>query len=174
MAGDPLYYLGKTIKPHGNAGHLLVQLDAESLGDPKEIRSLYLDLDGELVPFLIEFLELRANGRAVIRFEDLNSVEEAKPLTGKEIFVSSSFLPNPSENGFHSQEVTGYSVVDKQQGMIGVVDKVIKMQYQSLLQIRNENNEILIPIVDAIVKRVDRKKRTIFIEAPEGLIGIYR
>jgi ribosomal 30S subunit maturation factor RimM len=30
-----------------------------------------------------------------------------------------------------------------------------------------------VPVVEEIVKEIDRKKKTIYIEAPEGLIDLY-
>ncbi len=37
----------------------------------------------------------------------------------------------------------------------------------------NGDKEILIPVVDPVIKKVDRDQRTIFIEAPKGLIDLY-
>ena len=46
------------------------------------------------------------------------------------------------------------------------------MQLQ-LFQIMNGDTEILIPILDQIIEKVDRENKTIYISAPAGLIDIY-
>ena len=35
------------------------------------------------------------------------------------------------------------------------------------------DKEILIPIIDQVIKKVDRKEKKMFIEAPNGLIDLY-
>ncbi|MEI6457138.1 MAG: ribosome maturation factor RimM [bacterium] len=173
MAGDPFYCLGKILKPHGNKGHLLVHLDVGNPGDYENIRSVYVDLDGERIPYLAEVLEIRNNGNAILRFEDITTIGEAEPLTGKKLYLPVAVLPVLDENQFYFHEVTGFTVIDKTLGAIGIVGSVIEMQYQSLLQVKHQDREILIPLVDEIVKTIDRETRTILIEAPDGLIGIY-
>lgn len=41
------------------------------------------------------------------------------------------------------------------------------------MQIDFNGKEILIPAVDEFFKEIDRQNKTIYIEAPEGLIDIY-
>jgi len=50
---------------------------------------------------------------------------------------------------------------------------VLDNHQQALLQVRFGEKEILIPAVDQIMKEIDRKKKIIYIEAPDGLIEIY-
>ena len=44
---------------------------------------------------------------------------------------------------------------------------------QALFEIDREGTEVLIPISDDIIRKVDRTAKTITIQAPEGLIDIY-
>ena len=64
-------------------------------------------------------------------------------------------------------------MIDNQHGNIGKVEYVLDLPQQSLMQIVFGEKEILIPIVDEIVLKVDRRKKEIHILAPEGLIEIY-
>ena len=58
-------------------------------------------------------------------------------------------------------------------GNIGTLVKVMDLPRQSLLQIAFEDKEILVPLVDEVIMKVDRKKKELHIRAPEGLIDIY-
>jgi len=42
-----------------------------------------------------------------------------------------------------------------------------------MLQINFGEKEILIPLIDEVIVKVDRKKKEMHIRAPEGLIDIY-
>jgi 16S rRNA processing protein RimM len=173
MAGDPFYYLGKILKTYGNKGHLLVHLDVDDPEDYLDLKSVYLDLDGERIPFFIEEVELKHNHKAIFRFQDVFSIEEAEIYPGRKIFLPLEELPELEGNRFYYHEVTGYSMIDKKHGLIGTISGILDLPHQSLFQVVQGKHEILIPVVDEIIKQVDRENKTIFIEAPEGLIEIY-
>jgi 16S rRNA processing protein RimM len=118
-------------------------------------------------------IELKHNQKAVVRFQDVSSIEEAEIYTGRQIFLPLKKLPKLEGNKFYYHEVTGYSVIDKKHGLLGIINGILDLPNQSLFQIMHEKREILVPVVDEIIKRVDREKKIIFIEAPDGLIEIY-
>jgi 16S rRNA processing protein RimM len=82
-------------------------------------------------------------------------------------------LPSLKGNRFYYHEIIGFQVSDQQHGDIGVVEDILELPHQALFQIRFGEKEILIPIVDEIIKKVDRRKKVLLIEAPPGLIEIY-
>jgi ribosomal 30S subunit maturation factor RimM len=84
-----------------------------------------------------------------------------------------SALPRLSEKQFYFHEIAGYTVVDQVQGEIGKVEKVLDYPMQALLQVMKGTKEILIPVADEIILKVDRKNRLLHIHAPEGLIEMY-
>jgi 16S rRNA processing protein RimM len=173
MNKDDFYYLGKILKTHGNKGQVVVLLDVD---DPEKYQTLelvYLALHGERVPFFIDSLELKHNRKAIIRFQDFTTIEDATCLSGLEMYLPATTLPALKGKKFYYHEIIGYAVVDKKHGDIGIIDDILEMPSQSLLQIRHGEKEILIPIVDDIIRKVDRKKRQLLIDAPEGLIEIY-
>ena len=69
--------------------------------------------------------------------------------------------------------MTGFKVVDAQHGEIGKIASIIEYPAQPLFQIMQDGTEILIPVIDQVIKKVDREEKTIFIEAPNGLIDLY-
>jgi 16S rRNA processing protein RimM len=173
MIKDEFFYFGKILKTYGNQGHVLVYMDVD---DPLKYRSLewvYVEVNQEMIPFFIGSLELKPSQKGVIRFLDVNSVAEAEPFAGLRLFLPSSALPKLRGNKFYHHEVIGFTVIDEMHGNIGTVDSVLDLPVQPLFRIILEGKEILVPVVDAVIKKVDRKKKTLFISAPEGLIDLY-
>jgi len=82
-------------------------------------------------------------------------------------------LPKLTGDQFYFHEVKGFRVVDDQYGDIGVIDSIIEYPAQPLFQIMNGTTEILIPVIDQVIKEVDRDNKTIYISAPNGLIDLY-
>jgi 16S rRNA processing protein RimM len=173
MAGEDYINIGKILKTFGNHGDLIVKLEFDNLSGLQKMESVFLELDGERVPFFIESIEPKADHRALIRFEAVNSVEKAARLTGAELFISISRLPALPEDEFYFHEILGFKVQDEEYGPIGLLKEVLEMPHQDILRIMNKEKEILIPAVDKIIMGIDRRKRIIHIKAPEGLIALY-
>jgi len=173
MNKDDFYYLGKVLKTHGNKGDVLVHLDVDDPERYHKLESVYLDLHGERIPFFITSLELKHNRRAIVRFVDFETLEDAESLAGLEMYLPITTLPVLKGSQFYYHEIKGFQVIDQNHGKIGVIDDILELPHQSLLQIRLGEKEILIPIVDEIIKKVDRGKKLLMIEAPAGLIEIY-
>jgi 16S rRNA processing protein RimM len=54
-----------------------------------------------------------------------------------------------------------------------MVADVIDMTANPLLQLDFNGTEILVPIFDGLIQKVLRKKKELYIKAPEGLIDLY-
>jgi 16S rRNA processing protein RimM len=173
MKQDELFQLGKIVRTFGSKGEVVFQIDAEILSKIKKLESVFLRINENLVPFFIELLQPRAKGQALVKFLDVDSTEDASLLAGCEIYIPIGLLPNQKGTQLYSIEIEGYTVIDANRGETGTVRKVLEMPQQSLLAIDFNGKEILVPIVDEIVKKIDRKTRTIYINAPEGLIELY-
>jgi 16S rRNA processing protein RimM len=173
MPNNDFYYLGKILKTFGNKGQLMVHLDVDEPDKYERLESVYLDIYGERIPFFITRVELKNRNSAVFSFADVSSSDEAEEYTGREMFLPVSNLPPLSGKQFYFHEVEGYMVTDSMHGELGIVESILDLHQQALFQIRHGEKEILIPVVDQIIKNIDRERKIIHIEAPEGLIEIY-
>jgi len=173
MNKDDFYYLGKISKPFGSKGQVVAFLDVDEPLHYRKLESVYLDLDGEWVPFLIKAIEIQGGRKALLHFEDVDTVQDAAVYTGREMYLPLDNLPPLKGKKFYYHEVKGFSVIDATHGNIGILLKVMDLPKQALLQIEYGEKEILIPLIDEVIVKVDRKKKELHIHAPEGLIDIY-
>lgn len=171
MSND-FFYLGMITKPFGYKGQLFIYLDTDEPEKYTSLDAVFLDIDGEMIPYMIEEFQYRDNNLAVIKFADI-SPDEAKSLVKSELYLPCSMLPPLTGNKFYFHEVIGFSVIDKEKGNIGICREFIEISHQPIMQIELGDKEILIPAVDEYLKELDREKKIIYIEAPEGLIDIY-
>jgi len=172
MTKDECFYLGYIVKQHGYSGGLLAKLDVDDSTRYKKLDALFLDINNELVPFFIQKIEIKPQG-ALISFEDIDSAERAEPLVGAQMYLPLTALPKLTGNKFYFHEVIGFTVIDKQYGEIGPVNQVLDFPQQAILQIKKDFKEVLIPVTDHIVLKVDRDNKVIEVDAPEGLIDLY-
>ena len=166
------FYLGQITKPFGFKGQLFVYLDTDEPEKYRDLKSVFINFNDEMIPYMIEEFQYRGNNLAVIKFMDI-PVEESKNLIKSELYLPVSMLPPLTGNKFYFHEVTGYTVIDKEKGNIGFCQSFMDVSRQPIMQVDFNGKEILIPAVDEFFKEIDRKNKTIYIEAPEGLIDIY-
>lgn len=171
MTQNECYQLGKITKPFGYKGQMVFFLDVDTPEDYENLDSVFVEVKGALVPYFIKELNLNGN-KAIVTFEDLTPAE-AQALTGCKLFLPLDLLPKLDGNRFYYHEVIGWRVIDAEKGDIGTIASVIDYPAQALFQIMKNDKEILIPIIDEVIKRVDREEKTIHIEAPNGLIDLY-
>ena len=167
------FHLGYIAKLHGFKGEVSLFLDVTTPADYQGLDALYLDVNGQLTPFFIEGFKLKNKGFAALKFEGIETEEAAKRLVKMKAYLPLEVLPELDQTSFYDHEVIGFKVFDAQHGDIGVVEDVIDMTSNPLLQIDFNGTEILVPIFEGLIQKVLRKKKELYIKAPEGLIDLY-
>lgn len=171
MTKDECYQLGKITKPFGYRGQVVFFLDVDSPEDYSGLDSVFVEVKNTLIPYFIKEININGN-KAIVTFEDV-SAEEAQALVGCQLFLPLEVLPKLDGNRFYYHEVIGWQVVDSEKGNIGSIASVIDYPAQALFQVMKNDKEILIPIIDPVIKKVDREEKVMYITAPNGLIDLY-
>lgn len=172
MNKEELFELGYNGKPVGNKGEVNLHLDTDQPENYQKMKDLFVDIKGTLVPYSVEHIKINGQ-KATVKYKDIDNKDVAALLQGSKVFLPLDFLPKLKGTQFYFHEVIGFRVEDKTYGDIGIVDQVIDHSVQAIFSILKDGQEILIPITDEILKKLDRKNKLIQIEAPEGLIDIY-
>lgn len=171
MTTDECYRLGNITKPFGYKGQMVFYLDVDSPQDYADLDSAFVETKTGLVPYFFKVDNINGN-KAIVTFEDLTP-DEAHALAGHDLYLPLDLLPKLSGNQFYFHEVTGFRVIDSQHGDIGTLQSIIEYPAQPLFQINKDGKEILIPVIDPVIKQVDRENKTLYLEAPNGLIDLY-
>ncbi len=166
------FYLGLITKTHGYDGKVVAFIDADDPSVYENMEMLFLNIHGMPVPYFIEERSLK-NNKLIIKFQDVTSEEHAADLVKKEIYLPLSALPKLSGNKFYYHEVKGYLVTDEAFGPVGRIVEILDYPAQAVMQVFHEGKEVLIPVNDAVILKLDRKNKTILIKAPEGLLDLY-
>ncbi|MGD1847430.1 MAG: ribosome maturation factor RimM [Salibacteraceae bacterium] len=176
MKRDNCFFLGRISKPHGLKGEVLLKLDVDDLSRYQGLDAVFVAFDSisDLIPFFIERIDLRHRGQAVVRFEDIATLEDAQRISGAALFLPLSALPPLSGNQFYYHEIIGFQVIDSVFGSLGKIDSIIEQGPQAIASVlRDKDTEVLIPLVDEVINRVDRDLNELHVTAPEGLIDLY-
>ncbi|MFD2569290.1 ribosome maturation factor RimM [Spirosoma soli] len=174
MTKDDCYQLGHITKTHGVSGELVLFLDVDNPAEYADLESVLLEVRGELIPYFIESIAIVKGSRAIIAFEDVDTIEQAERLINCGAYLPLEELePITDETRFYFHEIVGYQVVDAEKGELGIVRGVYAMNAQDLIAMDYLDKEVLIPINSDIVRTVDRDKQKLNVALPDGLLEIY-
>ncbi len=164
-----MIFFGKIFKSRGNKGEVVSTSPAPGVCTLKEGETIRLK--SEKYQKQLEIQSLREiKGTPVIKFKDVDTINEALKLVGYSIYV-----PNHKQAGSNEQdtaeELEGFVVQDKKGGHWGKVKHVDVDTLNPLLEVQDENETDIyyIPFTEPIVKKIDRQKRLIIIDPPRGL-----
>lgn len=169
---NDFFYLGTLTKPFGLKGGLCAFFDTDNPERYAGLAAVFLDLDGEKIPYHIEEIVFRGGNQFVIRFADV-SADDARDLVGVELYLPMDQLPKLPGNRFYFHEVTGFTVVDGLKGEIGVCREFLEVSNNPIMVVAHGDKEILVPAIQQFVTGVDRDNRTLHILAPDGLVDMY-
>ena len=167
------FHLGYIAKLHGYKGEVSLFLDVTNPLDYVSLESIFIDINDYLTPFFIESIKLKQKGFAAIRLEGVVDEKTARNLLRKNVYLPEKILPQLDGLNFYDHEVVGYKIIDKTHGTVGILERVIDLEANPLLQVMSGSKEILIPLLDGLVTKVDRVNKELHIQAPEGLVDLY-
>ncbi len=173
MQKEDCFYLGKIVKKYSFKGEVLVKLDTDQPEIYENLDAIFLNLRNNLVPFFIEHSQLHKSELLRIKFEDVNEEADADAIMKSELYLPLDLLPKLEGNKFYFHEVIGFTIEDVNYGKVGILKAINDSTAQALFEIDRNGIEILIPMNDKFIVKVDRKNKTILVETPEGLIDLY-
>ena len=166
---DDLFKIGQFTKPHGIKGEISLLTDYV-MSDISGVPFIVCDMDGIFVPFFINSYRQKSSATILFSFKNIDSEEKVKLLSGKTAYIRADMLPPEDEEDISWKNLTGYSVIDEQAGLIGQVADIDDSTMNILLKIEFNGNEMLIPV--ALVTAIDQASKTMHVSLPEGFSEI--
>ncbi|MCF2875475.1 MULTISPECIES: ribosome maturation factor RimM [unclassified Tenacibaculum] len=174
MQKKDCFYLGKIVKKHSFKGEVVIKLDTDEPDLYRNLESVFVDLGNNLVPFFIEKSSLSKSTMFRVKFEDVDSEQDADAIMRSDIYLPLDLLPKLSGNKFYYHEVIGFKVIDASHGEVGDIVSINDSSAQPLFEIEGTNgDEIFIPMIDEFIKKVDKENKIVEVATPEGLIDLY-
>jgi 16S rRNA processing protein RimM len=170
MKKEECFFLGIISKKHGYKGDVNVKLDVNIYEKYKELDYIFIDLNGNLVPFFISSLRFKNNNIALVKFEDVNNEDSANSLIGKSIYLPLDLL---EEDERPLKVLLHFQVIDINHAELGQLIAIQENNLQDLMVIDFKGKELLIPFVENYIESIDHKKKEIYLKTPDGLIDLY-
>ncbi|NOT75645.1 MAG: 16S rRNA processing protein RimM [Cyclobacteriaceae bacterium] len=164
------FKIGYIAKTHGLKGEVTIMLDPDC-PDLEELKSIFVQTNQQLVPHFIETVSIKGV-KAYLKFEDVSTLEQSTALKGSSLFLAKSDRPKLQRGEFYNDEVVGFEVSDVQEGPLGDVFEVQEAGPNRYLMIMYLNKEVMIPLNGPFIKSVNKSKKKILVELPDGFLEI--
>jgi len=173
MRKKDCFYLGKIAKKFSFKGEVLIFLDTDEPELYTELESVFVDINGHLIPFFIEKTSLHKEKFLRTQFEDMDSEEDADTIVGKDVYLPLSMLPKLEGNKFYYHEVVGFDAIDQRLGNFGTILRIVDNGVQALFEVQKDDAIILVPMIDEFIVEVNRAEKFVKFNTPNGLIDLY-
>jgi len=170
---EDCFYVGTVVNKFSFKGEILVKLDTDEPEIFLEMESVFIEIGKKLVPFFIDKSQLHKSLLLRLKLEDVEDEASADALMKKALYLPLSFLPPLEGTKFYYHEVIGFEMIDSEHGSIGTIKSINDSTSQALFEVEKGDRELLIPLNDHFIKKLDREQKQIHITTPEGLVELY-
>jgi 16S rRNA processing protein RimM len=172
MNKETCLLLGSITKFNRKTGQLTISISRHSAEAFADLKTLFVEIDGGLVPFFVEQQSGSGSGKLRIWLQDYNTPETAQQLIGYSVFIADADRPVTRPDQLFEHKLTDYTIVDKTAGTVGKINDLIESTEQLLLQVDHNGSEVLIPFVEDFIVKIDKRKKILYLDLPEGLIDL--
>lgn len=163
--------VGKIGKPHGTSGAFNFSLHFEMASDELP-PAFYVNSAKDILPYFPMEVNFKNDTSGFMFFEGIETKEQSAALANASLMIKETdfdkyFIREEEEN------FDGFEVEDKVLGNLGKVIETTDNTVQTVLSILVNGKEVMFPLVDAFVIKVDYTNQKLFLNLPEGLIEAY-
>jgi len=172
MRKEDCYFLGKITRKHGLAGNVILKLDTDQPELYNKLESIFVEVNGLLVPFFIEKSSWSKSDALIILFK--NSTEAlADQVIGRDVYLPLSTLPKLTGKQFYYHEVIGFEIREENGKSCGVISSVNDNTAQHYFHLKFADKDVVIPMIKDWILEVNRDDKYITMQLPEGLMDVF-
>lgn len=167
------FNIGKFVTTFGLKGELVLKHTLGKKTSLKGLKALFIEEKKEsFIPWFIESTKIKTEEELYIKLEGISTREKAIALAQKQVWIPEiDFKKYSSKSSPIS--FLGYEIVENE-NVLGQILEVIEQPHQVLCRIDLNGKEALIPLHEDSIVKIDKKKKQILVDLPEGLLEIYQ
>ena len=169
---EDVYKIGKLGKPHGVKGEINFIFD-DDVFDRTDAEYLVIEIEGIMIPFYMEEYRFHGNETALIKFCDIDTQEQAKELTGHDVFFPRA-QADADKGTVSLAQMHGLTLIDAiSDKPIGTIYRVDDSTPNILFEVNTaDGHTALIPANEHLIEKIDMDKREIRMNLPDGILDL--
>ena len=166
------FKIGKLVAVHGLQGELLLKHHLGKKTSLKGLQAIFVEeKKNSFLPWFIEATKIKSENEIFLKLEGINTREGAIKLTQKEIWVPETDFKKFAAKSAPAS-LLGYTIINNNEPL-GEIRELIEQPHQLLCRLEIKGKEVLIPLHEETLKKVNHTKKEVLVELPDGLLEIY-
>lgn len=170
---EDVYKIGKLNRAHGLKGEINF-LFTDDTWDMAEADHLICEVDGIMVPFFMEEYRFRSDSSALVKFEDIDSAEDAQMLVNSDVYLEKKYQEEVEDDNVSLNYFIGFTMTDSDTGKtIGeIVDIDDNTDNWLFIVERKNGEEVLIPAHEEFIAEIKQEEKIMVMDLPIGLLEL--
>ena len=172
MFREDCFLLGTLTKVHGLNGELNLVFKNESSFDYEHLESVFIEIDGKLVPFFVDTYRPKDKENCLISFEDIEDEEQALEIKDCDLYAEIIDKPyTETEANFQLGNLVGYELFNQDKSLGKIVD-IESYTNNEQFVVEINSTETLIPANEELITNISHEEKKVTMNLPEGLLDI--
>jgi 16S rRNA processing protein RimM len=165
--------IGRIVATFGVKGSVILKHALGKKTTLKGIEALFIEeIKDSYLPYFIQSAKAKDSDETYITIEGITNKESAHRLLQKNVW-----LPDDEFRKLAGKtapiSLLGYTLISEGK-ILGTVEQVIEQPHQVLLSFTLNAHEVLIPLHEETLDKINRQKKEIHVTLPDGLLDIYQ
>ena len=162
--------VGNITKTHGLKGEVKLKPSITDLNLVQgSHRVRMVGDDGEPMETVLEKVRGQG-GRWIVKFKDYKTIEDAQTLVGYTLEIFREDFPSLPEGEYYWFQIEGLRVFDEEGRFYGSVTEIIATGSNDVYVVQDGGKELLLPMIDSVVKSIDLVENKLIFHIIEGLL----
>ena len=164
--------IGKLVAVHGLTGELLLKHELGKKSLLKGLQAIFIEeKKTSFIPWFIQSVKAKNDTEVYIKFEGIDSRESAMKIAHKDAWAPAADFRKLAAKAAPASLLDYMIIHEKKQ--LGAILELIEQPHQLLCRLEIDQKEVLIPLNESTLKKIDHTKKEVVVELPEGLLEIY-
>jgi 16S rRNA processing protein RimM len=162
--------VGRISGTHGLKGALRFRPDNSDSDILAEVKRIFLERDGESREFRLTAIAPLNPTTRRITLEGIADINAAESLKGAVVMLATEDVPAAKPGEFYYYEAIGCEVFLTDGSRLGAIEEIFSNGAHDVWVVRDAEREVLVPVIEDVVKAMDLPARRVTIEPVPGLL----
>ncbi|MCG2614710.1 ribosome maturation factor RimM [Terrimonas sp. NA20] len=164
--------MGKLVAVFGLKGELVLTHTLGKKSSLKGLTAIFIEEKKQsFLPWFVESAKIKSEDDVYIKLEGIDSREAAMKLIQKEVWIPEADFKKLAAKSAPGS-ILGYTIVNDGEPLSEILE-VIELPHQLLCRLEINEKEVLIPLNEQTIDKIDHKKKLVNVTLPDGLLEIY-
>lgn len=160
--------VGKLNKAFGIKGYIKVVPQKPFISDLKKSDVWFIEKGNATIPYFVECIEEVPH--FLIKFEDIDSPEAAKNITGCQILLRDKDISIQTEEEESDLDKLVNFNVENDGVNIGKIIKIEEFPQQLMAFVENDNVEFMLPLTPEFITDINLDTKRLYVNLPVGFV----